>query len=284
MCKLSKLLPCTKRKWWPFGTNEQFMRMSGSKVGIKLALLLLLSLFAPTCVHATQGALSDNQRISSDFLGYDLQYRVYTPPSVEGLSNLPVLYVADGQWYIKSGRMHKVVDREIRSGRVKPLIVVFVDSNDPDRPRFNRRNSQFFCNQDYARFFVGELVPEVDGRYPTSRDREDRVILGLSFGGLNAACFGLLVPEVFGGIAMHSPAIWPVPILTDLYESEPTQPVRVFMTVGTIRDGAGDARALKKVLEEKGYDLNYREVNGSHNWANWRPLQDDVLRHFFPKN
>lgn len=249
-----------------------------------LCLLVIIICAQLSSARALDGTLSENQRITSEFLGYDLQYRVYTPAGVETMSGLPVLYIADGQWYIASGRMHQVVDREVRSGRVKPLIVVFVDSSDPDKPRLNRRNSQFFCNQDYARFFVGELVPRISADYPTSRNREDRVVLGLSFGGLNAACFGLLVPEVFGGIAMHSPAIWPVPILTDLYESEPPQPVRVFITVGTNRDGAGDARTLKKVLEKKGYDLKYREVNGSHNWENWRPLQDDVLRHFFSAN
>lgn len=245
--------------------------------------IMVIAVLAPLGrAWAIDGTLSDNQRIKSDILGYDLQYRVYTPPGVEKLAGLPVLYIVDGQWYIRSGRMHRVVDREIKNERIRPIMVVFVDSSDPDRPRFNRRNSQFFCNQDYVRFFVGELVPRISADYPTSRNREDRVILGLSFGGLNAACFGLMVPEVFGGIAMQSPAIWPVPILTDLYESEPAQPVRMFVTVGTNRDGAGDARSLKKVLEKKGYDLYYREVNGGHNWANWRPLQDDVLRHFFP--
>ena len=231
--------------------------------------------------RAIDGTLSDNIRIKSTHLGYDLQYRVYLPPGGDALSNLPTLYVADGQWYIKAGRLPRVVDREIRRGRIKPVMIVFVDSSDPDKPRFNRRNSQFFCNTDYAKFYADELVPEVNQTYPASPSRDDRVILGLSFGGLNAACFGLLIPELFGGIAMQSPATWPVPILADLYESEPHRPIKVFLTVGYRRDGAGDARALRKVLKKKGYDMFYREVDGGHNWSNWRPLQDDVLRYFF---
>lgn len=252
---------------------------------MKTWLIVIAALLGPApFAQAIDGVLSDNQRITSSALGYDLQYRVYTPQGVEGMAELPTLYIADGQWYIRSGRMHQVVDREIKNGRIDPVVVVFVDSNDPDNPRFNRRNSQFFCNLDYAKFFVSELVPRITESYPVSVRRESRVILGLSFGGLNAACFGLLAPDTFGGIAMQSPAIWPVPILRDLYESEPTQPIKIFFSIGYQRDGTAEGRAFRNVLRKKGYDLLYREVNAGHDWSNWRPLLDDVLRHFFPRS
>jgi len=246
-----------------------------------LLILIILVLVPARNAWAIDGNLSDNQRIASTHLGYDLQYRVYTPEGVEALTGLPTLYVTDGQWYIRSGKMHRIIDREIRRGKIKPAIIVFVDSNDPDNSRKNRRNSQFFCNLDYAKFFVGELVPRISKDYAVSRSREDRVILGLSFGGLNAACFGLLAPETFGGIAMQSPAIWPVPILRDLYAKEPTQPIRIFFSIGRERDGTTEGRAFRNVLKEKGYDLLYREVRGGHNWGNWKPLLDDILVHFF---
>jgi enterochelin esterase-like enzyme len=35
------------------------------------------------------------------------------------------------------------------------------------------------------------------------------------------------------------------------------------------------------VLKKKGYDLNYIEVPFGHEWENWGPLQDDMLRTFF---
>ena len=244
-------------------------------------IIFILVLASVSPAWAIDGNLSDNQRITSAHLGYDLHYRVYTPEGAETLTDLPTLYVTDGQWYIRSGRMHKVVDREIRRGKIKPVIIVFVDSNDPDNARKNRRNSQFFCNLDYAKFFVGELVPRISRDYAASRSREDRVILGLSFGGLNAACFGLLAPETFSGIAMQSPAIWPVPILKDLYANEPTQPIKIYFSIGRQRDGTAEGRAFRKVLKKKNYDLLYREVAGGHNWGNWKPLLDDILVHFF---
>ncbi len=246
-------------------------------------LIIVILLAAPIVpARAIDGTLSDNQRITSTHLGYDLQYRVYTPPGADTLTDLPVLFVTDGQWYIRSGRMPKIVDREVRRGKIKPVVFVFVDSSNPDHSRKNRRNSEFMCNVAYAKFFVGELVPRISSEYAVSQSREDRVILGLSFGGLNAACFGLLASETFAGIAMQSPAIWPVPIIGDLYASEPVQPIKIFFSIGNQRDGIAEGRAFRNILKKKGYDLHYREVRGGHNWGNWKPLLDDILVHFFP--
>ena len=227
------------------------------------------------------GFLSDNLRISSEVLGYDLQYRVYLPEAYDALNTLPVIYVTDGPSYISEGRMPRVLDREIGSGRITPVIAVFVDATDPDDPDVNRRNQQFVCNKDYLRFFSEELVPTIDGRYRSAGDRESRVILGVSFGGLNAACFGIMGSETFGGIGMHSPAVHPVPGLLSAYEQVDRLPIRVFLTTGDTYDNAATNRQFRRILDDKGYDIEFREVAGRHNWDNWRPLIDDALRFFF---
>jgi enterochelin esterase-like enzyme len=227
------------------------------------------------------GNLSGDLRISSEALGYDLQYRVYLPEQYDTLEALPVIYVTDGPSYITDGRMPRVLDHEIGSGRITPVIAVFVDARDPDDPSVNRRNQQFVCNQDYLRFFSEELIPAIDGRYRTNADRQARVILGVSFGGLNAACFGLMGFETFGGIGMHSPAVHPVPGLLPAYEKVDRLPLRVFLTTGDMYDNTSTNRHFRRILEDKGYDLKFREVRGRHNWDNWRPLIDDALRFFF---
>lgn len=247
---------------------------------LSLTALLMLASAAPTL--ALDGELSGNRRIASSFLGYDLQYRVYTPPGVDSLEGLPTIYATDGQSYISNGSMHRILDREIGAGRIKPVVAIFVDARDPDNLRNNRRNSQFFCNIDYVRFFVGELVPEVSDHYPVSLSKDDRVILGLSFGGLNAACFGLMAPGTFGGVAMQSPAIHPVRNLKEMYATEKTRPIKIFFSIGSKNDNTTVGRSFRGVLERKGYDLFYKEVNEGHNWRNWKPLLDDVLMHFFP--
>jgi len=241
-----------------------------------------LAISAPA--HAEGGALSGNQRIESNALGYALQYRVYTPDSVENLKNLPVLYITDGQSYISNGKMVKLLDREIKKGSIKPIVVVFVDPRDPDNLRNNRRNSQFFCNVNYASFFSRELVPTITQDYPVSFSRDDRVILGLSFGGLNSACFGLTAHPTFGGVAMQSPAMHPVPRLLELYRREEKRPIKIFFSIGSKNDNTAAGRLFKTVLEKKGYEMVYKEVPFGHNWKNWKPLLDDILVYFFPAN
>lgn len=255
-----------------------------SKVSMRVFWTAFISILFSSSVFSLDGTLTANQRINSNHLGYDLQYRVYTPAGVEDMTGLPTLYLTDGQGYISSGNMPRVLDQEIKAGRVRPMVAVFVDPRDPDNLRNNRRNYQFFCNQDYLKFFVTELMPRISDDYPVSLSKKDRAVMGLSFGGLNAACFGLMAPSVFGAIGMQSPAIHPVPILRDLYEKEETRDIRIFFTLGKINDNTEVGRDFKRILENKGYDMHYMEVNASHTWRNWRPLLDDALQYFFPAN
>jgi len=115
--------------------------------------ILFCLLLIPYAANA-DSTLTDNIRISSDPLGYDLQYRVYLPDGYQSLENLPVMYVTDGQGYIRRGRMPVVLDRLIRAERIEPVIAVFVDPRDPDNNDINRRNQQFFCNPGYFSFLT----------------------------------------------------------------------------------------------------------------------------------
>lgn len=228
------------------------------------------------------GKLTKNIRINSQAMGYPIQMRVYIPEGTKKTDKLPAIYVTDGQWYLKDGEMARILDETIAAGQIKPVIAVFVDSANPDDPKDNRRNGEFMCNTDYALFFKSELVPTIDANFPVSRKPEDRVIMGLSFGGLNAGCFGLMIPDVFNGIGMQSPASGEhVALLTNLYTDREKLPLKMFLSVGTDNDNTRKARHLKRLLTKKKYDLTYREVRGGHDWGNWQPLIDDLLVTFF---
>ena len=244
-----------------------------------LPLLLLVVLTLPA--HAV-GTLSDNIRIESKVLGYPLQYRVYTPEGVNISEKLPTIYLADGQWYLEPGDMKRILDEEIAEGRIEPVIAVFVDNRNPDNLDENRRNQQFFCNEKYVSFYQKELLPKIESSFPASNDRTDRVIQGLSFGGYNAACFGLMAYKEFGGISMHSPAnSRMLKEISGRYKQTEKLPVKMFMSFGTKRDNHVAGRRFRDVLIEKGYDLEYKEVKFGHEWKNWGPLLDDSLRRFF---
>jgi len=244
--------------------------------------LLTMNQASAKSIEVTKGHLSDNIKINSAELGYALQYRVYTPAGVKPGDKLPTIYLADGQWYIDSGNMVDVLDHEISAGHIKPVIAVFVDNRAPDNLENNRRNSQFFCNQNYVNFYSNELLPSIQSNYPASNKREDRVIQGLSFGGYNAACFGLMAHEQFGGIAMQSPANSKMlKQISARYKASEKLPIKMFLSFGTKNDNQTEGRKFKQVLTEKGYEIEYKEVNFGHEWKNWGPLLDDSLRTFF---
>lgn len=229
-----------------------------------------------------EGVLSDNTRITSVHLGYDLQYRIYTPSRIATDAELPTLYVTDGQWYLQDGDFKSVLDEAVGSGAIDPVLVVFLDSRNPDRPEQNRRNDQFMCSTDFATFFATELVPAISASQPVSMSRDDRVILGVSFGGLNSACFGLMLSDLFSGIAMQSPAgADHVDVVRRLYEERPALPLKIFLSAGTENDNLPAIRRFKRVLDAKGYDVTYVVVREGHNWRNWGPLLDDILATYF---
>jgi enterochelin esterase-like enzyme len=233
---------------------------------------------------AAEGTLTDNQRISSKSLGYALQYRVYRPAGTSADDKLPTLYVTDGQGYLAQGGFKAVLDTAIGNGEIEPVLVVFLDSRNPDKLEEDRRHSQFMCNTRFAEFFAKELIPAISTQQPVSQSRDNRVILGLSFGGLNSACFGLMLSNGFSGIAMQSPASADhLEVVRKLYEEREPLPLKFFLSVGSRNDNTGAVKRFKKTLERKGYDLTYIKVTGEHNWENWSPLLDDVLITFFAK-
>lgn len=244
--------------------------------------VLIILLSCALLAIAEEGTLSDNQRIYSTHLGYDLQYRIYKPAKTSAGDKLPSLYVTDGQGYLAQGNFKSVLDAAIGSGLIKPVLVVFLDSRNPDDLQENRRNAQFMCNESFATFFASELVPAISKQQPVSLVRDDRVILGVSFGGLNSACFGLMISELFSGIAMQSPASADhVEVVRDLYAERETLPLRIFLSVGSKNDNTAAVKRFKRTLERKAYDLTFIKVRGEHNWQNWSPLLHDVLLTFF---
>ena len=252
---------------------------------ITLALVYILTPFAyanETLPENTNGTLSEIIRIKSIILGYDLQYRVYLPNKIKLEDKLPTIYITDGQGYSKKGRMVSALDKGIASGSIKPVIAIFVDSRDPDDLKINRRNEQFFCEKDYVDFFTTELLPAIDQTYATSTLRDDRVILGVSFGGFNAGCFGLMATPYFGGIAMNSPAHSQfVRFLKKQYKKFEKKNLKIYMSVGNDADNRKSVRSFRTTLKKKGYDLTYTQNNFGHNWDNWIPLLPEVLNTFF---
>ena len=61
--------------------------------------------------------------------------------------------------------------------------------------QYNILRREVETNPDYAAFIAEELVPLIDSTYKTAPTPDRRAILGVSYGGVNAAYCGLVYPE-----------------------------------------------------------------------------------------
>lgn len=136
---------------------------------------------------------------------------VYLPPGHEAAgARYPVVYFLPG--FSSRGTMllnesawdenlPERLDRLIRSGTVRPLILVSPDC-------MTRLGGSQYVNSTatgrYEDHIVEELVPFIDESYPTLPEREQRAIAGKSSGGYGASILAMHHPELFGLCADHS--------------------------------------------------------------------------------
>lgn len=225
------------------------------------------------------GKLHGPNRIYSSVLGYDLQYWIYLPRKFR--KPIPELYVTDGQMYLSAGEMVELLDSEIDNGNIAPIAAIFIDSRNPDDRTETRRNNEFMCKVDYGKFFLGELMPEISTRWTGADASTRRGLMGVSFGGINSACLGMMMPGVFQLLVMHSPASSKhVEVINDLYLEKEPHSSAIFISHGGPEDNDVAAGKFARTLKEKGYPVRYVTTDGGHDWDNWRPLLDDSLRAF----
>lgn len=138
---------------------------------------------------------------------------VYRPPGVavgEGHGTLPAVYVLQGfggqldNWFARNDFELTMVERldAMFSARACPdALVVFVDA------WTSRGGSQFLNSTStgrYMDYLCDEVVPFVDGRYPSAPSRDKRGLAGKSSGGYGAMVVAMRRPDVFGAFASHA--------------------------------------------------------------------------------
>ena len=231
-----------------------------------------------------KGTLSNNIKIYSDTLEYDLDYRVYLPYGYKVSEKYPVIFTTDGQEYnnLKLGAATTIADNLIQDGKIKPIIIVFVDARDPVT-KLTRCKQEYVNNRKYVHFLSTELYKQIKNNYSIIGKPNQTAILGNSLGGINSAYTGILSPDIFGLIAIQSPAFWYYPNIMNMYAKSKKASLKIYMDTGTIYDTQDKAQEMKTILDKKGYQLQYSEYSEGHTWGNWRSHIDDILIYFFQK-
>ncbi len=229
-------------------------------------------------------------------LPYSHTIHVYTPPEYTQMERrFPCVYFQDGRDYIEYGIAPLVLHTLIQSGRIEPLIGVFVTPPNLHLPQTPNRTNEYGMSAEYVEFFTEELRVWVDAHFRTVCDRSARLVVGDSYGGLISITIGLRRPDIFG-IAYSQSGYMSFKKDLLLQEVAGTEPVRgrFYLDCGTyeqcvgrgiVPDEEGDFlaanRRMARLMQHKHIDMVYREYHEGHTWGNWRGHLHDALEHFF---
>jgi enterochelin esterase family protein len=215
---------------------------------------------------------------NSKLLNNQRQVYVYLPPEYAKRSSqrFATFYVHDGGEYLSRARLPTVLDNLRHSQEIPPLIAVMVDPVN--------RMAEYHANDLYAQFLEQELIPHIDRHYRTRAQREDRGVMGASMGGLISTYLGLSRPHLFSKVAGQSSAFFLdqdkiVSLVNGL-----TANLSFYFDVGAYEPQFIPAHhQLVPLLQAKGCLCLFQELEGGHNWTNWRAHLKDLLTFLWGK-
>lgn len=228
----------------------------GLALGLPLLAILTLAGCGPTTAQ-------ESEPFRSTLLGRDFILHSYVPAEHGG--ELPVVLVLDGNSMFDP--VVQELERGLARGELEPAAVIGIAYAGPQ----NARDTDFTPVPDdripgssgasrYFDFVAQELLPHLESRFPISRRKEDRALLGHSFGGLAGAYALFERPELFGRYGLASPSLWYGDGIVFSWEETRAEgsrdwPVTVWMSTGTWEgpEMAGGFELLDGKLRSRDY-------------------------------
>jgi sugar lactone lactonase YvrE/enterochelin esterase-like enzyme len=243
---------------------------------------------------------------SKIFPGTTREVTIYIPVQYDGKKAACVYVNQDGvQW-----KAPTVFDNLIHQKEMPITIGVFVEAgqvkaqnSDLALDRFNRSFEYDGLGDNYARFLLEELLPEVEkqktsnGRAITlSKDGKDRAIGGSSSGAVCAFTVAWEKPQefsrVFSAIGTYV-GLRGADRYDILIRKHETKPLRIFLQDGSndLNIYAGDwwkaNESMERALAFAGYDVKHVWGEGGHNGQHGTAVFADAMRWLwrdYPKN
>jgi len=234
---------------------------------------------------------------SKIFPGTTRDYWIYVPAQYTPDKAACVLITQDGIKY----QSPVVLDNLIAKKEVPVIIGVFITpgimkaaDGTKALDRFNRSYEYDGLGDNYARFLLEELLPEVQTKKTTdgrsirlSNDGNDRMIAGESSGAIAAFTAAWERPDafsrVFSNIGTYVDLRGGMRYPTLIRKYEP-KPIRIFMQDGSsdLNIYAGDWWMANQTMERAftfaGYDVNHIWGDGAHNGKHATAIFPDALR------
>jgi enterochelin esterase family protein len=239
------------------------------------------------------GKLTQQDRWKSKiFEGTTRDWWVYVPDQYKDNEPACVMVFQDGAGY--KDFIPTAFDNLIAKGDMPVTVGVFINPGTFEAGRSNRSFEYDTLSNQYTRFLLGEILPEVEKTVKLRHDAKGRAVAGISSGGICAWTVAWERPDEFGKVLS-----W-VGSFTNIasgktgregghnYEAmirkAPKKPIRAFL-----QDGANDLdnangnwplanQQMAKELEFKEYDHQFVYGQGFHSNKHGRAILPDSLR------
>lgn len=275
-----------------------------------LLALLLLPVLAPAaddykiCPEATsvkgvpQGTVTEYTLDNcKTYPGTSRKYWVYVPKQYDGKTPAAVMVFQDGQWYSDpkgQWRVPTVFDNLIHEKAMPVTVGVFVTPgvfptqvDKTGKPRENRSFEYDTLSDQYAKFLLDELLPEVSKTVKLRTDAAGRATCGISSGGICAFTAAWEKPDQFGKVLSHVGSFTNIrggDAYPGLIRKTEKKPIRLFL-----QDGDGDLDNLHgswplsnlqmaAALRYMGYDYKFAFGDGGHTGKHGAAILGDSLR------
>ena len=247
-----------------------------------------------------RGEVSQYEWRSSVFPDTVRRYWVYVPAQYDGSSPAALMVFQDGHAYVSEEGQFKVpvvFDNLIHQGHMPVTIGLFVSPGHLKvelpatpgwRPRAENRSLEYDSLSDqYARFLLEEMLPELAKQYALRDAPEARAICGISSGGICAWTAAWERPDAFGKVLSHVGSFTNIRgghVYPALIRKSSRRPIRAFLQGGAADlDNAHGSwplanQQMAAALRFRDYDYRFEFGNGGHNGEHGGAILPDSLR------
>jgi enterochelin esterase-like enzyme len=229
---------------------------------------------------------------SKIFAGTRRDWWVYVPAQYKPDSPAAVMVFQDGNSYREY--VGTVFDNLIAKGDMPVTVAIFIQPGVFDGGRSNRSFEYDTLSDQYARFLLEEILPEVEKTTKLRHDAAGRAIAGASSGGICAFTAAWERPTEFGKVVSWIGSFTNISSGKTVREGghnyeamirkTAKKPIRVFL-----QDGANDLDnqhgnwplanlTLAKSLAYAKYDYRFEYGHGFHSHRHGRAILPDTLR------
>jgi len=232
--------------------------------------------------------------LTSHTRGGEVGVQVYTPPDFDpkAAKSYPVVYLLHGYGdeenaWVVSGRANFIADTLIAQSKIVAPIVVMTNGHPVPVPMGREADYSARNQAAMEHELLTEVMPYIEARYPVSRERTGRAIVGLSMGGGHSLGIGLGHPEIFGwvgGFSSSAPEGDLEHKFAGLLAAEAKKagaPALIWIGVGKDDSLLERNQAFHAWLEAEHVPHEWHLTDGGHEWSVWREYLQEFLRKTF---